>query len=175
MIRPRRLLVTAASITVWACSSTPDNWSNVGGTAATEAQIYETTVRYIAQHYDPFDGAPAPVALCLAVGRRSAQALGQARRGEGEPWVASGRLIARMADLDPPVVPVSQCEWNAAVEETHVPSGRAAVVVTVDRPTFSTPVRASTTVRTRQNASYAFRYRCDLDLEGFGWVVRRCL
>lgn len=157
------------------CSSTAANWSSAGGPAATEAQIYETVVRYVTRHYAPGGNTTGPAAFCLAVGRRSAQAFGQSRRDPGETWVASRQLLGRMADLDPPIVPASDCAWNESAEEIHVASGERAVLLTVDHPTFSSSVRASTAVRTRENASYGFRHLCELALESSGWMVRRCL
>lgn len=171
----RKRWILGVMIVGWGCSSTPANWSNAGGPAVAEAQIYETVVRYITRYYVPSGNTPTPAAFCLAVGRRSAQASGQSRRDPGEIWVASRQLLGRMADLDPPIVPASDCAWNESAEEIHVPSGERAVLLTVGHPTFSASARASTTVRTRENESYAFRHVCELRLESFGWTVRRCL
>lgn len=171
----RRVLVLALVLSAGGCAAPRANWSDVGGVAQAEAEIYEVTLRYVTRYYDPSGRAPGPAAFCVAVGRRSAQALRDARRSEDEVWVPSVRLLSRLGDLHPPVVSIVECEQNDEVEEIHRPTGDRAVVVTVERPTFESPDRAITQVRTRENASYVFSYRCELRRRDFGWEMRLCL
>lgn len=169
------VFLAATSLLLMGCSSSGSRWSDLRGGESVELVLYEATARFITSFYVPSERVEVPAAFCLAVGRRSAQVLRQKRRSPDETWEPTRLLLSRLADVEPPVVRVSECEWNDEVEEVHRPSERPAVVVRISHPSFASPTTASVQVDTRESATYRFGYRCDLARRAGEWVVERCV
>ena len=87
----------------------------------------------------------------------------------------SRRLISQLNDVEPTVVPVSDCSWNSEVEEIYLPTDSAAVLLQVDEPDFDSPDVASVRVLTRESRAYAFSYRCDIVRDEPSWRIVRCV
>jgi hypothetical protein len=174
MSRTGPALAVVAAVTVAACASGPQTWSDVGGAATAEMDIHEQTVRFAVRYYEPSRRGP-PAAFCLAVGRRSINAVSEVRRARGEIWIPGHRLIARLSDLRPAVVPGSECDQDADRREVHRPSGGQGVLIHVSEPAYSSPERATVRLSTNESPQYRFSYRCELRREALDWTVVRCL
>ena len=140
-----------------------------------ENAVYAAVARFVASNYQPRAQEGAPVAWCLGVGRRAFQASNPNARRSDEDWEPSPRLLAQVADVQPPVRPVSWCTQGSATEEVLAESGDPAVLMLISHPTWETQERATVEVRMRESPVAFDRARCRLVRGTEGWRVRDCV
>ncbi len=163
------------ALLTWAgCSSNRTPFQGATPTGDQEA-VHEAVVRFIVRYYQPAERAGAVRAWCLAVGRRSGLAYNAFYRGTDEPWNPSNRLLARLSDVDPRVIPVAQCGQDAGLQERVLESNEPAVLLIVSHPTWETHDRASVFVGMRENPSQEDGARCRVVRGAEGWRVRDCV
>lgn len=144
-------------------------------TSGDEAAVHEAVIRFIARNYQSSARAGTPRAWCLAVGRRSGLTYNAFMRGSDEPWNPSARLLSRLTDVEPRVLPVSECGQDAGLQERILETDEPAVLLVVSHPVWETAETASVFVGMRENPSQEDRARCRLVRGPEGWSVRDCV
>ncbi len=167
--------VVAALVAAGGCASGSSGWSELGGPQATEMAIQEQAIRYVISYYEPSSSAVPPQAYCVAVASRSSNSVSRRNLDDTEIWIPNRRMVARLGDIEPGVVPASECGRNDDVEVIYGEEAVPAVLISVSRPRFASADQATISVGTRESAVYSFRYSCDVVRSGFGWSVRRCI
>jgi hypothetical protein len=146
-----------------------------GSAPAEENGVYAAVVRFVASNYRPRAQQGAPVAWCLAVGRRAFRASDPNVRDPGEDWEPSARMLALVSDVQPPVLPVSACGQGRGTEETLKETGEPAMVMLVSQPGWETQELATVEVRMRESPVAFDRARCRLVRGLDGWRIRDCV
>jgi len=139
--------------------------------------VQVATVRYIARHYDPNDFLGEPKAFCLVVSESAwnREMIATAMSGRNSDLDPPTTLLARLRDVQPRVVPISQCQWGSSLEEVLTDSGERAVSLGVGYPNWVTPNLARLSVTVRENQQVWYRYQCSLERGPEGWGVRQCV
>lgn len=144
-------------------------------TAGEEMAVQETVIRFVTGHFRPRARAGAPAAWCLAVGRRVSRALNPARRGEDETYVPGQRLLQRLRDISPPVVPVSDCGVDESQQERLSETGEPAILLLISHPIWETQQNAIVELYTRETPNDVDGARCRLVRGVEGWRIRDCV
>ncbi len=173
-VTSRTLCSIAAILVLGSCTTPP---ARFGGTRAVadEWGVYEAVTRWMHQAYDPSDANGTPAAFCLATGRRSEVAADRYRRGSGEPWQPSPRLLDNLGDLTPPIVPIGDCVRMDDHQERLGDGGPPAVVLILGQIYWETSDLAQLRVRTRENNSYQYSYNCRMGRRTVDWHIRDCI
>ncbi len=171
----RLILLLSGGLILAACASNEPVWG--GRTGAREAQaVQAATVRWFAANYQPSPFLGEAQALCLVVGervgRRDILATAQAARSENMDPPAV--ILARLRDVRPKVLPISECVHGKDLTEVLEDTGERAVVLGVSYPEWVTPNLARISATLRENSRNWFRYRCSLVRGAEGWQIRRC-
>lgn len=146
-----------------------------GSAPAEENAVYEAVVRFVASNYQPRAQAGPPAAWCLAVGRRAFRASDPNARDPEEDWEPSARMLARVADVQPPVRPVSHCGQGRGTEEVLEETGEPAILMLISQPSWETQEVANLEVRMRESPVAFDRARCRLVRGVEGWRIRDCV
>jgi len=170
--RARALLLAALTLGGCAGAGTPFGPSPA---ATDEIAVHETVMRFIAVNYQARAREGAPQAWCLAVGRRSNQALNPSFRGADEPWNPSARLLALLGDVQPPVLPVSACGQDQGLNERVLETNEPAVLVILTQPEWESPELATVAVALRESPTTQDSAVCRLRRGVEGWEIRECV
>lgn len=172
----RILILLGALIAIGAAAcSTSSPGFRAGGAEQGELEVHAAVVRFVAEHYQAAGRAGPPQAWCLAVGRRSRLAANEFRRDAGEPWMPSRRLLARLSDLQPPVIPVSECGHDDGQQERVLETNQPAVLIVVSHPVWETHETARVQVAMRESPTQSDVAVCRLVLRAEGWAIRDCV
>lgn len=164
------LVVAATS----ACGTAGTPFGSSGGTSE-EIAVLEGVARFIASNYEAAARAGPPAAWCLAVGRRSRLATNPAYRGTDEPWNPEPRLLARLSDVRPPVLPVSACGQDAGQHERLLESDAPAMLMVLTQPYWESHEAVTVEVVMRESPADQHRVLCRLVRGVEGWEVRDCV
>jgi len=167
-----RWLATGVLVFVASCASSPE-WDAKRDTEGEREAIYEAAVRWLVSNYQPSRWTPEPSAVCLVVGWRfrTVQAL-SSRKDEYDP---PSTLIRRLRDVDPPVLPISDCGWDEEVHEVVRTTGEKAMSLGIGYPSWVTANLAYVPVTFRETGLKRNSYRCSLTRGLEGWRVRKCV
>lgn len=169
----RRVLLTLLLGTV-GCGTAGTPFQE-GSTSGNEVAVHAAVVRFITTHYEPAARAGTPAAWCLAVGRRAGQAVNSFRREADEPWNPSPRLLSRVSEVEPRVIPVSQCGQDDGLQERVLETDEPAVLLILSHPSWDTHETATVVVGMRESPTFQDRAVCRLTRGSDDWRVRDCV
>lgn len=168
------VLLALGAVALAGCSASNAGF-RTGGAEQGELEVHEAVLRFVAEYYQPAGRAGPPQAWCLAVGRRSRLAASEFRRGAEDPWVPSPRLLARLADVQPPVIAVSECGHDDGQQERILETNEPAVLVVIGHPFWDTHETARVEVAMRESPTQWDQAVCRLVLRAEGWAIRDCV
>lgn len=87
----------------------------------------------------------------------------------------SDRLLVRLRDLSPRVLPVSACVVDDSQQERLADSGEPAILLVVSHPVWETQQNAVVDLYTRETPNDEDGARCRLVRGVEGWRIRDCV
>lgn len=98
-----------------------------------------------------------------------------AYRGTDEPWNPEPRLLARLGDVRPAVVPVSACGQDAGQHERLLDSSDPAILMILTQPYWESHESVTVSVVMRESPSDQHQVLCRLSRGIEGWEIRDCV